>query len=53
MNSSNNVYRDLMTKLLLATGILSFMSGQFVASTFLFGMSFLSSNLVLAKPVRA
>lgn len=42
-----------MTKLFLVTGILSFMSGQFVASTFLFGMSFLSNNLILAKPVRA
>ncbi|MCK9605940.1 MAG: hypothetical protein M0R33_05755 [Methylomonas sp.] len=53
MNRSKNVYRDVMTKLFLVTGILSFMSGQFVASTFLFGMSFFSSNLILAKPVRS
>jgi hypothetical protein len=53
MNTSNNLYRDVMTGLLVLTGILSFVSGEFVFSTLLFGTASLTSNLNLAKPARA
>ncbi|WP_269059633.1 hypothetical protein [Methylomonas sp. LL1] len=42
-----------MTGLFFVTGIFSFMSGQFVMSTLLFGTASLTSNLNLAKPARA
>lgn len=53
MNTSKNLYRDIMTGLFFTVGILSFMSGQFVLSTLFFGSASLSSNLEFAKPVRA
>lgn len=52
MNTSKNLYRDIVTGLFFATGIFSFMSGQFIISTMLFGAACLSSNLDFAKPVR-
>lgn len=52
MNKSSNLYRDIVSGLLFVTGVFSFMSGEFVISTLLFGASSLSSNLEFAKPVR-
>ncbi|WKJ89227.1 hypothetical protein QZJ86_14495 [Methylomonas montana] len=52
MNKSNSLYRDIVTGLFFATGIFSFVSGQFVISTMLFGAASLSSNLDVAKQVR-
>jgi hypothetical protein len=53
MNTSNNLYRDVMTGLLFLAGILSFVSGEFVFSTLLFGTASLTSHLDFAKPARA
>ncbi|MDD1620975.1 MAG: hypothetical protein LUQ11_05800 [Methylococcaceae bacterium] len=52
MNKSSNLYRDIVSGLLFVTGVFSFMSGEFVISTLLFGVSSLTSNLEFAKPVR-
>ncbi|CAD6882126.1 hypothetical protein [Methylomonas albis] len=52
MNTSNSFYSDVMTGLFFVTGMLSFMSGQFILSTLLFGAASLTSNLNLATPVR-
>jgi hypothetical protein len=52
MNTSKNMYRDVMTGLLFMTGILSFISGNFVFSTLLFGTAALNSNLNIVSPVR-
>lgn len=53
MNTSKYWYRNVMTGLFFVTGISSFLSGQFVASTMLFGMAFLTHTRILAKPARA
>lgn len=53
MNASKQLYRNVMAGLFFLTGISSFLSGQFVASTMLFGMAFLTHTRILAKPVRA
>jgi hypothetical protein len=53
MKNSKSMYRDVMTGLLFMAGILSFISGDFVFSTLLFGTASLTSNLNIAKPVRA
>jgi hypothetical protein len=53
MNTSNHLYRDVMTGLLFLTGIVSFISGEFVFSTLLFGTASLTSHLDFAKPARA
>ena len=52
MNISTNMYRDVMTGLLFMAGILSFISGNFVFSTLLFGTAALTSNLNIVSPVR-
>ena len=52
MNTSKNMYKDVMTGLLFMAGILSFISGDFVFSTLLFGTAALTSNLNIVSPVR-
>lgn len=52
MNSAKDLYRDIMTGLFFVSGVLSFISGQFIISTLLFGAASLSSNLNLAVPAR-
>lgn len=52
MNKSNNLYRDIVTGLFFAAGLLGFVSGQFIISTMLFGAASVSSNLEFADPVR-
>jgi len=52
MNTSKGLYKDVMTGLFFITGVLSFMSGQFIFSTLLFGVASLTSNLNLALPAR-
>jgi len=52
MNASKNLYRDIMTGLFLFSGILSFISGQYIMSTLLFGAASVCSNLNLAIPAR-
>ncbi|MDD2761052.1 hypothetical protein [Methylomonas lenta] len=42
-----------MTGLLLLTGILSFVSGEFVFSSLLFGTALLTSKLYFARPAHA
>jgi len=53
MKTTQNLYRNVMTGLLLVTGILSFMSGQFLMSTLLFSTASLSSYLDFVRPARA
>jgi len=50
MNISKNIYRDVMIGLFFVTGVLSFVSGQFILSTLLFGSASLASNLNQATP---
>jgi hypothetical protein len=45
MNNSNNLYRDIAISILVVCGVLGFMSGEFIISTALFGVSSLLSNL--------
>lgn len=52
MNTSSSFYKDVMTGLFFVTGALSFMSGQFILSTLLFGAASLASNLNPATPAR-
>ena len=53
MNKSNNLYKDIATGLMFVVGVFSFMSGEFIISTLLLGATSLSSNIDLAKPVKA
>jgi hypothetical protein len=53
MKTSKNLQRDVMTGLLFMAGILSFVSGEFVFSTLLFGTASLTSNLDFVRPARA
>lgn len=53
MNTQKTMYKNFMTGLLLMAGILSFISGDFVFSTLLFGTAALTSNLNIARAVRA
>jgi hypothetical protein len=50
--NTNTLYRDVTTALFFGAGILGFVSGQFILSTLLFGMSSVVSNIQPAKPVR-
>lgn len=45
MNKSAHLFKDIMTGVLFTSGILGFMSGEFIISTMLFGAATLSSNL--------
>ncbi|QWF71975.1 hypothetical protein KEF85_05840 [Methylomonas paludis] len=47
MKKSNNLYRDIFTGLCFVAGVFGFVSGEFIVSTVLFGLSSLSSNLDL------
>ncbi|WP_198159266.1 hypothetical protein [Methylomonas lenta] len=53
MNTSKNLQRDVMTGLLFCAGILSFVSGELVFSTLLFGTASLTSKLNFVRPARA
>lgn len=53
MKTSQNLYRDVMTGLLLVTGILSFMSAQILMTTLLVSTASLSSHLDFVRPARA
>lgn len=50
MNTSKS--KDVITGLFFVTGVLSFMSGQFILSTVLFGAASVASNLNLAAAAR-
>ena len=52
MSFSNQRHLDVMTGLFFVTGVLSFILGQFVLSTMLFGTATLSSLVNIATPVR-
>lgn len=53
MNTSKNLYQDLMIGLSFMMGMLSFISGRFVMSSLLFGAASLSSYFDFARPARA
>jgi len=50
--NTTTFYRDVVTGLFFAVGIFSFVSGQFILSTMLFGMASLATNLQTSKPAR-
>jgi len=52
MNTPKSLYKDVTTGLFFVTGVLSFMSGQFIMSTLLFGVASLASNMNVAMPAR-
>ena len=52
MDKTHAMYKDLTTGLFFLAGILSFVSGEFVISTMLFGTASLTSNLQAGKPAR-
>ncbi|WP_197492638.1 hypothetical protein [Methylomonas methanica] len=52
MNTPKRLYKDVTTGLFFVTGVLSFMSGQFILSTLLFGAASLASNLNVVMPAR-
>lgn len=45
MYKSNNLFRRIVTGLFFSTGVYVFMSGEFILSSSLFCMAFISSNL--------
>ena len=45
MNKPSNYYRDMTIGLCFFTGVLGFMSGEFILSTALFGAASLISNM--------
>lgn len=53
MNKSNNLYRDIVTGLFFTTGVFGFMSGDFIASTVLFGAATVASNLDFNRSFKA
>ena len=53
MSKSSNLYRDIVTSLFFTTGVLGFMSGEFILSTLLFGAATVSSNLDFCGKFRA
>jgi hypothetical protein len=52
MKKSYNFYRDISVGLFFITGILGFMSGEFIVSTALFGAASLLSNIDFAEPMQ-
>lgn len=53
MSKSKNLYRDVVTGVSFVAGVFGFMSGEFVASTMLFALASVSSNLDLEGRFRA
>lgn len=53
MNKSNNLYRDIATGVLFTSGVLGFMSGEFIISTMLFGIATISSNIDFSGSLKA
>ena len=53
MNKSNNFYKDITVGLFFISGVLGFMSGEFIVSTALFGAASLLSNIHFAEQVQA
>jgi hypothetical protein len=51
--NTTTLYRDIITGLFFAAGIVGFAFGQFILSSMLFGMASLASNIQPAKPMRA
>lgn len=49
---SSNITQDITTAIFFLSGIIGFMSGEFVISTTLFGAASLLSNLNLSTPVK-
>ena len=45
-NLMNNFNRDIIIALMFITGLWSFVSGQFIVSTLLFGSTTIMSNLI-------
>ena len=45
MNKSKNFYKDIAVGLFFITGVLGFMSGEFILSTAFFGAASLLSNV--------
>ena len=45
MNRKNSLYKDVVTGIFFTTGILGFVSGEFVLSTMFFGAASLFTNL--------
>jgi hypothetical protein len=52
MNKTQAMQKDIMTGLLFLAGLLSFVFGEFIMSTMLFGTASLASNLQTAKSVK-
>lgn len=42
----NNFQKDILTSLLLITGVLGFISGEFIISTVLFASAAVASNIM-------
>ena len=47
MNRPNSLFRDILIGIFFTSGVLGFMSGEFVLSTVLFGAASVSTNLGL------
>lgn len=45
MKKSRNLYRDIAIGVCMTLGVFVFMSGEFIISTLLFGLTSLASNL--------
>ncbi|MCX7086877.1 MAG: hypothetical protein NTV00_02360 [Methylococcales bacterium] len=41
----NNFYKDIYTGALFVTGMISFMSGEFILSSAVFAIAFIASNI--------
>jgi len=53
MQKSNNFYRDIATGFFFISGLLGFMSGEFILSTTLFAAASLISNIHFGgEPIR-
>lgn len=52
MKKSYNFYKDISVGFLFITGILGFMSGEFIVSTTFFGAASLLSNIDFAEPMQ-
>ena len=52
MNQSNNLYRDIFTKLTFTAGMILFMSGEFILSAMLFCMASIAGQTFLGGLIK-
>ncbi len=53
MDKPNNFYKDIALGVFFITGVLGFMSGEFIVATAFFGVAALLSNVTIPEQVQS